>query len=166
MIDRFTVEHREHVSTRVFEEVVAALEEATGSVEDGGFAEDVRGVKNAADFETRTRARIGASDFTRFLTIDHGSWLPLYGINAKCRMYTIGNPLIARTMLMHDIGAGLNVPLKVMIYEDAKSGTTRFAYDLPSSLMSRLSNADVTSAARALDAKLAALAELVTGAKA
>jgi hypothetical protein len=53
-----------------------------------------------------------------------------------------------------------------MIYEDAKSGTTRFAYDLPSSLMSRLGNADVTSAAWALDAKLAALAELVTGAKA
>jgi uncharacterized protein (DUF302 family) len=69
-------------------------------------------------------------------------------------------------MLMHDIGAGLNVPLKVMIYEDAKSGTTRFAHDLPSSLMSRLGNADVASAAWALDAKLAALAELVTGAKA
>jgi hypothetical protein len=166
MIDLFTVEHREHVSTRIFEEVVAALEEATGSVEDGGFADDVREVRNAADFEARTRARIGPSDFTRFLTIDHGSWLPFFGINAKCRTYTIGNPLIARTMLMHDIGAGLNVPLKVMIYEDIESGTTRFAYDLPSSLMSRLGNAEVTLAARALDAKLAGLAELVTGAKA
>jgi hypothetical protein len=74
----------------------------------------------------------------RFLTIDHGAWLARTGLGAKARMYTIGNPLIAWTMIKHDLGVGLNVPVRLMIYEDAGSGTVRLAYDLPSSLMSRL----------------------------
>ena len=101
----------------------------------------------------------------RFLIVDHGAWLARIGVNAKARMYTIGNPLIAQTMIKHDLGAGLNVPIRLMIYEDA-SGKVRLAYDLPSSLMSRLHNEDVTTAANALDAKLGVLAELATGAAA
>jgi uncharacterized protein (DUF302 family) len=81
-------------------------------------------------------------------------------------MYTIGNPLIARTMLEHDIAAGLNVPVRLMIYEDAVTGTTRLAYDLPSSLMSGLENEKVAAAAKKLDAKLIALAIHATGSEA
>jgi uncharacterized protein (DUF302 family) len=102
----------------------------------------------------------------RFLTVDHGAWLVRIGLNAKARMYTIGNPLIAQTMLEHDIAAGLNVPVRLMIYEDAVSGTTRLAYDLPSSLMSGLQNEKVAGAAKKLDAKLIALAIHATGAEA
>jgi hypothetical protein len=43
----------------------------------------------------------------RFLTVDHGAWLSRIGIVAKARMFTIGNPLIAQTMIAHDLGAGL-----------------------------------------------------------
>ncbi|XHR29800.1 MAG: DUF302 domain-containing protein [Chthoniobacteraceae bacterium] len=68
---------------------------------------------------------------------------------AGSHRHTIGNPLIARTMLEHDIVAGLNVPVRVMIYEDAPSRTTRLTYDLPSSLMQ---NEKVTEAAKKLDA--------------
>ena len=41
------------------------------------------------------------------VSVDHGVWLARIGLNASARMYTIGNPLIARTMLEHDIAAGL-----------------------------------------------------------
>jgi uncharacterized protein (DUF302 family) len=102
----------------------------------------------------------------RFLTVDHGAWLARIGLNARARMYTIGNPLIARTMLEHDIAAGLNVPVRLMIYEDAVSRTTRLAYDLPSSLMSGLQNEKVTAPAKKLDAKLIALAVHATGSEA
>ena len=102
----------------------------------------------------------------RFLTVDHGTWLARIGLNAKARMYTIGNPLIALTMLEHDIAAGLNVPVRLIIYEDAVSRTTRLAYDLPSTLMRGLQNEDVTAAAKKLDAKLIALAVHATGVEA
>ena len=81
-------------------------------------------------------------------------------------MYTIGNPLIARTMIKYDLGVGLNVPVRIAVYEERSSGKVRVAYHLPSSLMSALHDKDVSEAAQALDAKLIALAELVSGAKA
>jgi uncharacterized protein (DUF302 family) len=65
-------------------------------------------------------------------------------------------------MIKHDPGVGLNVPIRVAIYQTA-SGEARLAYDLPSSLMSRLNNAEVSAAAIKLDAKLRALAELASG---
>ncbi len=81
-------------------------------------------------------------------------------------MYTIGNPLIAQTMLKHDLRVGLNVPVRLMIYENNTDGTVRLAYDQPSSLMSRLKNEDVTTAAKKLDAKLHELCERAAGASA
>jgi uncharacterized protein (DUF302 family) len=165
MINKITIQHYEHVSARSFDEVVALFEGAVGSVEEGGLQDEVSAASDAVDFEIRVRAHEGSSGFMRFLTTDHGAWLARIGVNAKARMYTIGNPLIARTMLEHDVAAGLNVPVRLMIYEDAQSGTTRFVYDLPSSLMSGLQNEKVSEAAKKLDAKLVALADYVTGAE-
>lgn len=59
-------------------------------------------------------------------------------------------------MVRHDLGAGLNVPVRVLIYEKPDSGRTRLAYDLPSSLMARLGNKEVDMAAAKLAEKLAA----------
>src|SRR5258705_616063 len=160
----FTVHHNEHVSSRSFEEVVNAFESAVGSVEDTGFAVLVASTKSAEEFESQVKSRESTSGFMRFLIVDHGAWMTRVGLKAKARMYTIGNPLIARTMLEHDIAAGLNVPVRLMIYEDAASRTTRLAYDLPSSLMSGLQNEKVSLAAKNLDAKLIALAVHATGA--
>jgi uncharacterized protein (DUF302 family) len=162
----FTVHHNEHISSRSFEEVVNAFESAVGSVEDTGFPALLTSTKNTEEFERRIKSREGTSGFMRFLTVDHGAWLTRIGLSAKARMYTIGNPLIARTMLEHDTAAGLNVPVRLMIYEDAVSRTTRLAYDLPSSLMSGLQNEKLTAAAKKLDAKLIALAVQATGADA
>ena len=159
----FTVHHNEHVSTRPFEEVINAFESAVGSVEDIGFPALLAKTKNSDEFEASIHSREGSSGFMRFLTVDHGAWLDRIGLNAKARMYTIGNPLIARTMLEHDIAAGLNVPVRLMIYEDPASVTTRLTYDLPSSLMSGLQNEKVMAAAKKLDAKLIALAVYATG---
>ena len=162
----FTVHHNEHVSSRPFEEVVNAFESAVGSVEETGFPALLAATKSAEEFETSVHSREGTSGFMRFLTVDHGAWLARIGLNARARMYTIGNPLIAQTMLKHDIATGLNVPVRLIIYEDAVSRTTRLAYDLPSSLMSGLQNEKLTAAAKKLDAKLIALAVQATGAEA
>ena len=163
MIDNFTVQHCEHASAHSFEAVVAAFEAETGSVEDPAtIPREVAAATSQADFEARIRAYEGRSGFMRFLTNDHGAWMSWMGTKAKIRSYIIGNPLIAQTMISHDPGVGLNVPIRVMIYQTA-SGETRLAYDLPSSLMSRLHNDEVSAAALKLDAKLRALALIATG---
>ncbi len=161
--DQFQVEHIEYVSDQPFDNVVAALEKVTGDVTDGKYASEIASAKDKEDFEERTRNFEADSGFMRFLSLNHGGFLTLMGFPAKVRQYTIGNPMIAATMLLHDIGAALNVPVRLVIYEGT-DGHTRLGYDRPSSLVERLGNPELNAAARKLDAKLAALAERVTAA--
>jgi uncharacterized protein (DUF302 family) len=162
----YSVQHNEHITRRPFDEVIRAFDEAVGSLEGGKFGQVLAETRTPEEFEQRIKTFESTSGFMRFLTIDHGGWAPRSGMNFRAIMYTIGNPLIARTMLKHDPAAGLNVPIRLLIYEHAKSATTRIAYDLPSSLMSVLGNDEVTAAAEKLDAKLIALAVHVTGSEA
>jgi uncharacterized protein (DUF302 family) len=162
MLDQFTVEHLEYETRKSFDDAVAALEAATGDASESRYAEARSSSKDAAEFERRIKKLEGSSGFMRFLILDHGSWLSLFGVPMKAKLFILGNPLIARTMLEHNVEVGLNVPVRLMIYENG-SGQVRLGYDLPSSLMSRLNQPEVTSAALKLDAKLALLAEQVTG---
>lgn len=166
MIQQFTGWYQVHESNRSFADVVAALEVAVGSVENEAFADEVSEARDPSDFEARMHKHESTSGFMRFHTIDHGAWLAALGSSGKARMYTIGNPLIARTMIKHDLGVGLNVPVRIAVYEEPSSGKVRVAYNLPSSLISALENNNVSEAAQALDAKLIARAEKVSGAKA
>jgi uncharacterized protein (DUF302 family) len=163
MKDESTLIHCEHVGERAFDDIVAAFEKAVPLIEGDALREIVTSPTDANDFESRVRLLEGPSGFMRFLDIDHGAWLSLIGPPSRCKLYTLGNPLVAHTMLKHDLGVGLHVPVRVMISEDQKTGKTWLAYDLPSSLMARLGNQQVNAAARRLDEKLAALAETVTG---
>jgi uncharacterized protein (DUF302 family) len=163
MIQTLSVNHLVYNTTRSFDAVVLAFESVVGTLEDVGWASIPAAATDVADFERRVKAKIGPSGFTRFLTLDHGEWLSLFEQPRKARQYVIGNPLIAISMLRHDVRVGLNVPVRVYIYWDEASRTTRFEYDQPSTLMRGLDDRKVTAAAEKLDAKLAALAKEVTG---
>jgi len=165
MQDESTLIHREFSSERSFDAVVAAFESAVGPGDGRTFQSIVDKATNAKNFVASVRAAEGSSGFILFLKVDHSSWLAQVGIGGRATMYTIGNPLIAQTMIRHNIEVGLNVPVRVLIHEDATSKTGRIGYDLPSSLMARLKNAEVTAAAKLLDEKLAALASHSTGSK-
>lgn len=158
------VEYVEHVSDLPFASVIDAFEKATGSVEAGGFKKIATSAKSKDDFERLVREQESTSGFMRFLTVDHGAWMAGFEDGTtQSKMYTIGNPLIARTMLRHEMAAGLNVPVRVLIFEDAEK-KTHFGYHVPSSLMSVYGNAEVMKACEALDAKLERLALAVTAA--
>jgi uncharacterized protein (DUF302 family) len=165
MRDESTLIHFEHISARSYEEVVTAFEAAIGRQSGEAFRNSVDASMNADDFEARMHAAEGPSGFMLFFAADHGAWMGKIGLKARAKLYILGNPLIARTMIEHDIGVGLNVPVRVLIYEDP-AGVCRLAYDLPSCLMARLKNDRVTAAAKLLDKKLSALAETATGASA
>ena len=163
MCRTYTVEHVVLAASRPFAEVIAAFEAATGDISGGRLQQELTAAADAEDFERRLRAYESDSGFMRFLDQNHGAWLAVYGVAAKIRLYTLGNPRVAYTMMKHDLAVGLNVPVRVLIYETA-TGEVRFEYDLPSTLMSRLGNPAIAAAAEKLDANLAALAERVTGA--
>jgi uncharacterized protein (DUF302 family) len=95
-----------------------------------------------------------------FAVWNHGDWIKKAGIDQKLMRIVIGNPLIAITMLRHDVTAGLFAPVELLILdEDDGSSLT---YVKPSSLMVFEANPPLLGAAEGLDAKLATLAEKVT----
>ena len=161
IVDFFAVEHREYPSDLSFEQVVMAFERLVPPIDDAALAVEVARAADAGELEAYLRAQTGPSGFMRFAAFDHGAWLAKFGHSAKIRSYVLGNPLVARTMIVHDAGVGLNVPVRLLIYEEA-GRQTRVAYDVPSTLMGRLKNPEVTKAAAFLDDKLRALAEEVT----
>jgi uncharacterized protein (DUF302 family) len=114
------------------------------------------------DYEREVAAHVGPSGFMLFATFDHGSWITKAGINRKMLRVVIGNPLIAITMIRHDVTAGLFVPVELLITNEEDGGSA-LTYVVPSSLMVVEPNEPLDAAALELDAKLSALAAKVTG---
>jgi hypothetical protein len=133
------------------------------------FEESYHAVKQGSESFTRERlehlvqSQVGASDFMLFLEIDHGTWLPAFGIRRKVVRWILGNPLIAITMMRHDLTAGLFAPVEFLLLENASGQGSTLIYDLPSSLMVIEPNPALKDAAQVLDRKLETLVRRVMG---
>ena len=106
-------------------------------------------------------SRVGPSGFSLFAVIDHGAWIKKVGIRRKVIRFIIGNPMIAITMLRHDLTAGLFAPVELILIEQ-DNGRSSLTYVKPSSLMVVAKNDALLDAANQLDSKLHALAQKVT----
>lgn len=91
-----------------------------------------------------------------FLELNHHRWLNVYEgkPHPATVAYTIGNPLIAQTIVKHDVRAALNIPLRLLIVENPERPSTSIIYQLPSSVMVLADNPELRDAAKALDLKL------------
>jgi uncharacterized protein (DUF302 family) len=113
------------------------------------------------EYKKEVESHVGPSGFILFATIDHGAWIKKVGIRRKALRFIIGNPMIAITMLRHDLTAGLFAPVELILVEE-DDGRSSLTYVRPSSLMVVEKNDALLGAARQLDSKLQALAEKVT----
>jgi uncharacterized protein (DUF302 family) len=111
-------------------------------------------------FATEITHHLGSSEFMLMHLIDHGQWLTTAGINRKALRAVLGNPLIAITMLRHDLTAALFAPVELLILEEDDNRSS-LTYIRPSSLMVIEDNPPLRAAALVLDEKLAALAARV-----
>lgn len=114
-----------------------------------------------ASYEREVQDHVGPHGFMLFASFDHGAWIKKAGIDRQVQRVIIGNPLIAITMLRHDVTAGLFAPVELLLTEE-DGGRSALTYVRPSSLMVVEPNPPLLEAAVALDLKLAALAESVT----
>jgi uncharacterized protein (DUF302 family) len=155
----FTGVRIRHDSAKPYEELVRALLADVGDkpVMIDAIASD------SDDWDTYREAvqsHVGAHGFMLFGSFDHGEWLTKAGVDRKVLRVIVGNPLIAITMLRHDVTAGLFAPVELLVVseDDNRSSLT---YVQPSSLMVVEPNAPLLEAALDLDAKLAALAHSI-----
>ena len=112
-------------------------------------------------YEHEVQSHVGPSGFMLFGSFNHAGWIAKAGIHKKVLRLVIGNPLIAITMLRHDVTAGLFAPVELLLTEE-ENGTSALTYVVPSSLMVVEPNPPLLAAAQDLDAKLAAFASKVT----
>jgi uncharacterized protein (DUF302 family) len=147
-------------STKSYDELVAALLADIGeravSLDDLATASS-----DWESYQRQVEPHVGPSGFMLFEVFDHGVWMKKAGIDRTVLRVILGNPLIAITMLRHDVTAGLFAPVEVLLVDEAE-GHSSLTYVKPSSLMVVEHNPELLSAANELDAKLAALAVKVT----
>jgi uncharacterized protein (DUF302 family) len=112
-------------------------------------------------YKTEVESHVGPSGFILFALLNHGAWIKKIQIQRKVLRVVIGNPLLAITMLRHDLTAGLFAPVELILIEE-DDDCSSLTYVRPSSLMVVETNEPLLAAAKELDAKLQALAAKVT----
>lgn len=149
-------------SKRSFDEVLATLRQLVGNATIKQVNEHGSGGATREEFEKRIHALEGESGFMLFFEIDHGQWMQAYGVRRKVMRWVLGNPLLAITMLKHDIRAGLFAPVELMLIENEGGNGCAVIYDVPSSLMVIEENPPLLEASQALDQKLLTLVSRAT----
>jgi uncharacterized protein (DUF302 family) len=140
-----------------FDEVLSRLRKLMGDARVPEVVAFAREAMTEAEFAQKFEERfVGESGFTLFHEIDHGGWLPRFGINKRTVRWILGNPLIAITMIRYDISAGLFAPVEILVTEKEGGAGTTVTYMLPSSLIV-IEHRPLLQAAKALDEKLGAL---------
>jgi uncharacterized protein (DUF302 family) len=146
-------------SAKGYDELLAALLADIG--DKAVSLDEVAAASDWQSYQDTVEPLAGPSGFMLFNLIDHGAWITKAGIDRKVMRVVLGNPLIAITMLRHDVTAGLFAPVELLIVDEGE-GRSSLTYVKPSSLMVVENNPELLAAAEELDAKLAALATKVT----
>lgn len=146
-----------------------ATGDETVEVEAGGEVgrdEGVVSVESANDFETtygRLVAAIeGNANLTLVAELDHAANAASVGLDLRpTRLVVFGNPALGTPLLQAGQTVGIDLPQKVLVYEDA-SGTVRLAYNSPDYLVDRHSLDGVADVADTIEAALGSLAQTAT----
>ena len=146
-------------TTMPFDTVLSRLRELTGQAPISNVASvaktDTAKLEYANEIE---RKFVGSSGFMFFNSIDHGTWIAKFGIKRRALRWILGNPLIAISMIRHDITAGLFAPVELLLTDNTDADGCVVTYVRPSSLISiDDSNPELKRAALRLDAELDAL---------
>ncbi len=156
----FTGARMRFESDKAYDEVLAALFADIGEMP-VPIADLTAKAPTWDAYQSRVETYVGPSGFMLFAVIDHGKWIGNAGIDRKVLRVILGNPLIAITMLRHDVSAGLFAPVELLVI-DEPGDRSSITYVRPSSLMVVEPNPPLLAAALALDEKLEALVRKVT----
>ena len=156
---RFDGVRMRYDSTKSYDALLAALLADIG--QKPVSLDDLAEAETWESYQQHVEPHVGPSGFMLFKLIDHGAWITKAGIDRKVMRVILGNPLIAITMLRHDVAAGLFAPVEMLLVDEGE-GRSSLTYVKPSSLMVVEPNPELLSAAKELDSKLAALATKVT----
>ncbi|KAF8639717.1 hypothetical protein AX17_000979 [Amanita inopinata Kibby_2008] len=155
-ITTFTAQLVTFESTSSFKEVIARLDSALNKEGSKQIMVKLGAATSKGEVEELVNGTRGTSDLLYFFEINHHKWLNVYE-ERQCPaavIYTIGNPIIAHTIIKHDIRAAYNIPPRLLVLENPDRSGVKVIYHLPSSVMALTNDTNIRAAAEYLDSKL------------
>lgn len=111
-----------------FDLVLANLRAQVGETTVANILALATSTGSAAEFETELRKFEGPSGFMVFAEINHSGWISSYGMRRRLVPWTFGNPLIAITMMRHDLTVGVFAPIELQVAESDDGSTSSVIY--------------------------------------
>lgn len=118
-------------------------------------------VASAKSFEAvvdSLKALVAKNGMMVMAEVNQGQMLSMTGLSLKATLFLVGNPTVGKQVFEQDHAAGLYIPLRVFVYEDA--GKTYVSYDQPSSLLGQFKNDKVKMVGEMLDKNIGGLATM------
>jgi hypothetical protein len=156
MLDRktATIEHTDVSTGLSYRDLVKAFERELGRW-NSATAESLVQRKAGWEGVEAEAARAGGARGLMILdSLDQGAVTSLSGRAKDCRLYLVGNPVIASSILDIDPRGAFYVPFRVCLYDDGGPGGAGIYYDRPSSFLAALGHAGLDEIGLQLDAKI------------
>ncbi len=113
--------------------------------------------------EVQATAAKAAREFGLMIiaNLNQGQMTSLSGHAKRCRLYLVGNPVIASGILDINPQAALYVPFRVALYQDDGADEAHILFDRPGSSLAQLGDPAIDAIGRDLNAKIDAVARAV-----
>ena len=156
-IRRINVERFSVVSSKSFEDTVAALKAAVGQPDMVKFLPATEHAQTFTELEHVVQSSLGSSGLMIFMEMNSGAVLRKEtGMGTpKIIRFLIGNPLIMKEMVKHVPDAGSYAPVTVLI--DERPDGVHISYDKMESYLLHYGSPEALAVARTLDTKITTL---------
>lgn len=157
MIRKIEIERFSLVSSKPFDQVVAALDASIGHPDMAEFRRSTQEASSFADLKRAVEKGLSEVGLMLFMQLDHGAVVRKETGRDTPRIvrFVIGNPLIMKEMAKHVPDAGSYAPVTVLV--DERADGVHLSYDRMVSFLRPYGNAEAFKVAKDLDAKVEAL---------
>jgi len=148
-MERFTL-----ISSKPFDQVLAAINDAIGHPDMAEFWRSTHRARSVAELESTIERAVGKAGLMLFSEFDHGAIVRKETGRDTPRMirFVIGNPLIMKEMVKRVPDAGSYAPVTVLV--DERADGVHLSYDRMGTLLAPYENPDALEVARNLDIKV------------
>jgi uncharacterized protein (DUF302 family) len=157
MISKVEVERFSLISSRPFDLVLAAMNDAIGHPDMAEFWKSTHRTRTVAELESTIQKVLGRTGLMSFVQFDHGAIVRKETGRETPRMIrlVIGNPLIMKEIAKHVPDAGSYAPVTVLV--DERPDGVHLSYDSMAGLLAAYENPDALQVAKHLDNKVETL---------
>src|ERR1700745_4006193 len=157
MISKVEVERFSLTSSRLFDEILSAINDAVGHPDMAQFWSSTQQARTVGELENSIQKALGRTGLMSFVQFDHGAIVRKATGRDTYRMVrlVIGNPLIMQEMAKRVPDAGSYAPVTVLV--DERPDGVHLSYDRMASFLAAYGNSDALAVARNLDKKVEGL---------